>query len=329
MARRPRLLAPGLLYHVIARGNQRRPTFVDERDYRAYLTRLATYRDRYAVRLYAYCLMPNHVHLLVETGLPPLSKFMQGLQQAYTVRFNRVHDTVGHVFQGRYKAIVCDSDAYLATLVRYIHLNPVRAGLVARPEDYPHSGHHYYLRGASTGLLDTAPVLRLLGGVEGYRCFVRGERSEGGEGAEGLEAAAAGEALAHQPRLYRVVDQQVLGGMAFVERVRRRGRDEVGGRLAVTPAEREPLAAVLPRLASHLGVDAGVLASRDRSHRVTEARGLAAFLLVRRLGYRLLDVARVLQRDPATLCAGIYRIGQRITRGGEVADLARRLSGSP
>lgn len=313
MARRPRLLAPGLLYHVIARGNQRRPTFVDERDYRAYLTRLATYRERYAVRLYAYCLMPNHVHLLVETGLPPLSKFMQGLQQAYTVRFNRVHETVGHVFQGRYKAIVCDSDAYLATLVRYIHLNPVRAGLVARPEDYPHSGHHSYLRGASTGLLDTAPVLRLLGGAEGYRRFVLGE------------GGAAGAGPAHEPSLYRVVDQQVLGEMAFVERV----RDEVGGRLAVTSAEREPLAAVLPRLASQLGVDAGILASRDRSRRVTQTRGLAAFLLVRRLGYRLLDVARALQRDPATLCAGIYRTGQRITRGGEMADLARRLSGSP
>jgi putative transposase len=129
MARRPRLFAPGLLYHVIARGNQRRETFMDEEDYRAYLHRLAVYRARHAVTLLAYCLMPNHVHLLARTGDVPLAKFMQGLQQSYTQWFNRVHGKVGHVFQGRYRAIVCDSETYLPTLVRYIHLNPVRAGL--------------------------------------------------------------------------------------------------------------------------------------------------------------------------------------------------------
>ena len=97
MARRPRIFAPGLLYHVIARGNQRQRTFLTDLDDRAYLVRLATYRKRYGVRLYAYCLMPNHVHLLVQTSEPPLSKFMQGVQQSYTQRFNRVHGKVGHL----------------------------------------------------------------------------------------------------------------------------------------------------------------------------------------------------------------------------------------
>jgi REP element-mobilizing transposase RayT len=137
MARRPRLFAPGLLYHVIARGNQRQLTFLGEDDYRAYSRRLALYRARHGVTLLAYCLMPNHVHLLARTGDVPLAKFMQGLQQSYTQWFNRLHGKVGHVFQGRYRAIVCDSEAYLLTLVRYIHLNPVRAGLVADPDQYP------------------------------------------------------------------------------------------------------------------------------------------------------------------------------------------------
>ena len=105
MARRPRVFAPGLLYHVIARGNQRRKTFLSDDDYRAYLERLERYRAKFRLRIYAFCLMPNHVHLLLETGSTPLSKFMQGLQQSYTQYFNRRHRKVGHLFQGRYTAI--------------------------------------------------------------------------------------------------------------------------------------------------------------------------------------------------------------------------------
>jgi REP element-mobilizing transposase RayT len=106
-------LASGVLYHVIVRGNHRQKTFLNESDYQAYLERLGRYRKRLAVTVYAYCLMPNHVHLLVETGSQPLSRFMQGLQQSYTQYFNRKHHKVGHLFQGRYKAIVCDKDEYL------------------------------------------------------------------------------------------------------------------------------------------------------------------------------------------------------------------------
>ena len=147
MARRPRLLAPGILYHVIVRGNQRQKTFLSDGDYQAYLERLGRYRKSLGVTVYAYCLMPNHVHLLVETGAHPLSRFMQGLQQTYTQYFNRKHRKVGHLFQGRYKAIVCDKDEYLLSLVRYIHLNPIRANMVRKLDQYPYSGHRHYLEG--------------------------------------------------------------------------------------------------------------------------------------------------------------------------------------
>ncbi len=125
MARRPRLFAPGLLYHVMVRGNQRQKTFLKEQDYQVYLERVAKYRKRCDAVLYAYCLMPNHVHLLLETSREPLAKFMQGLQQSYTQYFNRTHHKVGHLFQGRYKALVCEKERYLLALIRYIHLNPV------------------------------------------------------------------------------------------------------------------------------------------------------------------------------------------------------------
>src|ERR671918_2134329 len=170
MARRPRLLAPGLLYHVIVRGNQRQKTFLGDSDYRAYLERLGRYRKRWRVTVLAYCLMSNQVHLLVETGSEPLSKFMQGLQQSYTQYFNRKHHKVGHLFQGRYKAIVCEKDEYLLTLVRYIHLNPIRAN-IAKLDEYTYSGHREYCGARASEVLETSRVLEMLGGRAGYRRF--------------------------------------------------------------------------------------------------------------------------------------------------------------
>src|SRR5262249_42750880 len=104
-----------------------------------------------------------------------LDRFMQCLQQSYTQRFNRRYAQVGHVFQGRYKALVCETDEYLVTLVRYVHQNPVRADLAARAEDYPYSGHRAYLAGVATELVDPTVVLGLVGGTSGYVRLVAGD----------------------------------------------------------------------------------------------------------------------------------------------------------
>jgi putative transposase len=165
MARRPRTFVPGLFYHVVARGNHRQAIFLEDGDYRAYLVRLAHYQDRHEARVHAYCLMPNHVHVLIRTGRTPLSRLMQGLQQSYTQYFNRRHATVGHLFQGRYNAFPCADDPYLLTLVDYIHANPVRAGLVPSPEQYRYSSHRAYARGCPTRLVDPRFVLGILSGA--------------------------------------------------------------------------------------------------------------------------------------------------------------------
>jgi REP element-mobilizing transposase RayT len=165
MGRPPRLLGPGLVYHVYARGNRRQDIFLDGRDYRAYLARLARYRTKHDAIVYAYCLMPNHVHILIRTGLVPLSLLMQGIQQSYTQYFNRRHSVIGHLFQGRYKASVCTEEAYLATLIHYIHANPVRAGLAASPQLYRYSSHAAYRDGRPTALVDPRPVLQMLGSL--------------------------------------------------------------------------------------------------------------------------------------------------------------------
>jgi REP element-mobilizing transposase RayT len=118
----------------------------------------------------AYCLMPNH--LLLESSDRPLVKLMQGLQQSYSQYYNRKHHKTGHVFEGRYKAIICHKDEYLLELIRYIHLNPVRAEMVKSAEEHRYSGHHTNLHGKATETIDPGKVLAMLGGKAAYRRFV-------------------------------------------------------------------------------------------------------------------------------------------------------------
>lgn len=145
MARRPRLHIPGGLYHVTLRGNHRQPIFAvaTDRDRLDSLVAEASVRD--AVAVHAYCWMTNHVHALVEVGELPLGRFMQRVASQYARFLQRRRDTTGHLFERRYHAVLVDTDRYLLDLVRYIHLNPVRGGLVADPADYLWSSHRDYL----------------------------------------------------------------------------------------------------------------------------------------------------------------------------------------
>jgi hypothetical protein len=245
--------------------------------------------------------MPNHVHLLVQTSGPPLPKFMQGLQQSYTQWFNRVHGKVGHLFQGRYKAIVCDRDEYLTTLIRYIHLNPVRGGLVERPDAYPYSGHRAYLKADARGLIDPGPVLSLLGGAAGYRRFVLG----------GMDAG-------HEARYYPAPSQPFLGAAGFAQRIGQQAARPPGA-----PPHR-PLDMAVEDLAARITLDPSVLRSPDRGQCVSRARATLAFVLVRRLGYRLTDVAAALGRDAATMSVIVSRVARRLESDDRVAaDVAR------
>jgi len=126
MARPIRIEFAGAVYHVMARGNERRTIYVDDHDRRRFLETLAEMIEQFGLRVHAYCLMPNHYHLIVETPRANLSRAMGWLQVTYTVRFNRRHRRSGHLFQGRYKAQVVEADAYAQALVLYVHLNPVR-----------------------------------------------------------------------------------------------------------------------------------------------------------------------------------------------------------
>jgi REP element-mobilizing transposase RayT len=171
------------IYHVYARGNERRAIFADDRDRRDYLMRLASTAKRHRWHLMAYCLMPNHVHLLVETVEPNLGRGMHWLQGGYAQRFNARHGRVGHLFQGRYGAVEVTTDAQLWVAASYIVVNPVAAGLCARPEEWRWSSHAAALGGDAPRWLDVPRLMEffsVLGGepAKRYADYVEAQAGE-------------------------------------------------------------------------------------------------------------------------------------------------------
>jgi REP element-mobilizing transposase RayT len=304
MARRPRVFGPGILYHVIVRGNHRQKTFLIEGDYQTYLEKLDRYRKRFGVTVYGYCLMSNHVHLLVETDSQPLSRFMQGLQQSYTQYFNRKHGKVGHLFQGRYKAIVCEKDEYLLTLVRYIHLNPIRAKLVHKVDDYPYSGHREYSGARVSDVLEPRRILDMLGGRAGYRKFIQ----------EGVKDG-------HQEEYYDVIDQRFLGDENFAEKLKVIADEE-----HETPKPKTPIMTALRGAARALEVEPAVLSGADRSWQTSRCRALVAYVLIRQFGYKLKDVAKCLGRDLATVSSLVSRYSGRMAEDEGLKKQAARIA---
>ncbi|MFZ5944768.1 MAG: transposase [Bacillota bacterium] len=160
MARRLRIEFPGALFHVICRGNNGEDILKHNADKQHYLELITKYKKRYNFKLFAYCIMDNHIHLLIETGEVPLSKIMQGIQQSFTQRYNKKYQRTGHVFQQRYKAQLCDKESYLLELIKYIHNNPVKAG-ISTP-NYSWSSHNNYSKGEDNQLVEVDFVLKTL-----------------------------------------------------------------------------------------------------------------------------------------------------------------------
>lgn len=162
MPRLARIDAVGMFHHVIVRGVDRRKIFLDDRDKLDFLGRLEHLCEEHGALVYAWVLMDNHFHLAIRTGHQPLKKTMSGLLTGYALRFNRVNKRSGHLFQNRYKSIVVDEEAYFLSLVRYIHLNPVRAKMVAgveQLETYPWTGHMSLMGKAKYKFMDEDFVL--------------------------------------------------------------------------------------------------------------------------------------------------------------------------
>jgi len=210
MARPLRIEFPGALYHLTVRGNERRKIFFTIADKKHFLDLLLRAKERFAFLLYAYVLMENHFHLLLETPRANLSQIMQFIGTSHAVYVNLKRKRIGHLFQGRYHAILVEKESYLLEATRYIHLNPVRAGIVAHPEDYHWSSYADYVsKAGTTKLVESSCVLELFGkrtaeARRRYRKFV--------------------EEMLGQPYrspLAKLKGLPILGGQAFIKRVKK------------------------------------------------------------------------------------------------------------
>jgi putative transposase len=305
MARPLRLEAEGAVYHVIARGNERKAVFRDDRDRQEYLDRLIRCRERFGLRVLAFCLMGNHLHLAVERGPTKLSRVMLALQSAYTQWFNRRHGRVGHLFQGRYKAFLIEKDRYLLALVRYIHRNPLEAGLAPRAEDYAWSSDRYYRARKPPDWLDIDRVLPLLGPTRRV-ATARYRRLMGDQVEESYEDVQS-------------YAQAIKGDKAFAERVlRESGVPPIVGKLTE--------AKVVSVVAAGLGVRVSDLIGGGRQRSLSRARNIAAYIGRAAGGIPVARMARYFGREESTLARGVVRLEETLARQSAVRRSVARLT---
>jgi putative transposase len=177
MPRIARIVGVGYPHHIIQRGNNREKVFLNQRDYERYLSFLSRYSEQKEISVLAYCLMPNHIHLLVKpSGEEALPKMMQGVTLCYTKYFNGENGRTGRLWECRYYSTVIDADSYLWTVIKYIENNPVRAGMVKRPEDYLYSSAKAHVLGKRDPLLEEQLFDK--GELNEYRSFIRSEEDQ-------------------------------------------------------------------------------------------------------------------------------------------------------
>ena len=222
MARPLRIPYEGAFYHVTARGNERKKIFLSRSDYEKFLSYLTDALHKYGVILHSYILMANHYHLLVETPKANLSAFMHALNSSYTTYFNLKRNRAGHLFQGRYKAFLIDVDSYLLELSRYLHMNPVRAGITARPGDYPYSSFQAFVFPKEETIVFRDLIWDMVSrerkrAPQRYREFVESSLKE--EARSPFEGVYAG---------------VILGGSSFIRGVFQRLKDQNLGKVEIS-----------------------------------------------------------------------------------------------
>ena len=306
MPRQPRLDAPGALHHVMGRGIERTTIFRTDQDREDFLSRLADFCLDGNLHVYAWSLLSNHFHLLLRTGRQPISRSMRKLLTGYVVNFNLRHKRHGHLFQNRYKSIICEDDPYLLELTRYIHLNPLRAGLVGDVRGlskYRWTGHSVILGRVKRDWQDIDTVLGYFGkgrkAVEKYEQYVeegisRGKRPElvGG----GLIRSLGGwsQVLSLRRKGIKVAfDERVLGGDDFIEKLLSEAEQREKETLRISRKVPD-LLTLAKRIVEGEGIEETELRSGRRKREVVRARKLFCQLAIGKLGYPGAEVARFL-----------------------------------
>jgi REP element-mobilizing transposase RayT len=284
MPRRARVLIPGAFYHVYSRGNRRQPTYLDDEDRRVFLDRLLRMCAHTGAVLVAYCLMSNHFHLLIRPGPNGLPDLMHRVLCSYAIWFNRRHAAVGHLFQGRYGSKPVQSTEVLLIVLRYIHLNPVAAGMVRVPEHWPWSSHVLHLR--------ARPATELAEGIQVVRRALGSARSSATKRYRDLMSLPA-------PAKEEVFDR--------VESSAAIALDIVPDTAVGSPG----LDVVARSVAAEHGVSMDDLLGRSRKREFVEARRALADRAVRGLGYSLTELAAWLNRTPQSIHKLLARLDAR------------------
>jgi REP element-mobilizing transposase RayT len=280
MARKPRIQFEGAFYHIIVRGNQKQNIFLDDDDRNNYLERLQKYKTKYNFFLYAYVLMTNHVHLLIETPSDPISKIMQMVNFTYTRYFNKKYDKTGHLFQGRFISYLCDKENYLLSLIRYIHNNPVRAGMVKNALKYPWSSHKEYLEGTNH-LVNTNKTLRLFSEKPSVAKLKYAEFMNDLDSDEHFNQ-------------YSSHRQQIIGDEQFIDEIQKHVKQ------LKRKTKKMPIKDLSIAIERETGVGLGLMISRKRGDQLREARRIFV-LIAREMGYTMVELQDILKRDISVL----------------------------
>lgn len=328
MPRKTRIDAPGALHHIICRGIERKPIFRDDEDRDHLLERLGKILLETSTTCFAWALIPNHFHLLLRTGPTPIATIMRRLLTGYAVTFNHRHGRHGQLFQNRYKSILCEEETYLLELVRYIHLNPVRARLVAdldALETFPYCGHGVLTGKNPNDWQDTGYILARFGKNLSrarlkYREFVHdgvemGQRPEltGGGLIRSLGGwKVAKKSLTKMERLKG--DERILGGSDFVREVLLRAEEELALRdqLKVAGYGLDELARDVAGL---FDIEQRQIFSTGKYPRIVQARSLFCYWAVRQLGLTATFLAQQLHLTQPAVSIAVKR-GERIAREG-------------
>lgn len=312
MPRQPRLSCPGILHHVMARGIEGRDIFKDDRDREWFLNRLAdVMKAPGSGRIYAWALMSNHFHLLIRPDHQPLSEIMSHLLTAHAVNFNLRHRRKGHLFQNRFKSIVVEEDAYFLELVRYIHLNPVRAGIITDLDgldDYSFTGHSTIIGARQFPPQDVTEVLAMFSprrqdAVSAYRAFVgdglrQGAREEFRGGGLFRSAGGLRNVLERGFKGAEQWDERILGCGEFVEAIL--AEKEV-------PIDKTPdVIAIVQAVASANGITEAEIIGGSKDRAITAARrefylrahteGISATFLAKMTGRSHVAVIKALKK---------------------------------
>jgi len=314
MPRKNRIDTPGALHHVIIRGIGRSPIFRDSQDYENFISRLARLLSETSTSCYAWALMKNHAHLLLRSGPSSLTSFMRRLLTGYAQQFNRRHNRSGHLFQNRYKSFLCEEDPYLLELVRYIHLNPIRAGAakdMAALEKFRWCGHGVLMGKIKQDWQDSSFVLSLFHEKQSfakraYYLFVEkgialGKRTDlvGG----GLIRSAGGWVAVQSLRKSKerfANDERILGSSEFVTSVLKKANEDYEKKISAG-AQHLDIEKIIDVVCGHLGLNPALLNSPSKQTHITHARAIISSIAFDTLRLKGIDIAQRLNLTPTAI----------------------------